>query len=184
MLELVALGTDVEGAVAVAAELGGTCYVNHSGESERRPFSTLLRIDTDEIERVRAVADVALHVCHRRVIRPEPEPRPSDRVVAVFGLVHHPDLDHRRADDHWRDVHAPLALVNHAAMCDYTQLSVVATLDGPPLDGLALCAFADRDELRTRFFNDEAAKAVIEADVATFADPARSPRRVVMVTVV
>lgn len=180
MLELVALGNDVEAMVAVADRVGGTVYGNHSAESEKRPYSGMMRTSTDQIEAVRSVADVALHVVFPRVIKPERATLPPDRVVASFGLIHHPDLDHRRADDHWREVHAPLALTNHAAMCDYTQLSIVATLAGPELDGIALCSFDTRDDMRTKFFNDDDARAAIQADVAKFADAARSPRRVVL----
>ena len=180
MLELLALGTDADAATDIATRFGGVAYANHPAESDRRPFSAMVRVATDEIEAVRAVADIALHVCFPRIIKPEPVPHPADRVVAAFGLVHNPKLEHRQSDDHWRDVHAPLALTNHAAMCDYTQLSIVATLSGKALDGIALCSFATRDDMRTKFFNDDAARAIIEADVVKFADPANSPRRVVL----
>lgn len=180
MLELIGLGSNPDAVAEAADRLGCLAYVNHPNESDKRPYSALLRANTDEIEAVRAVSDVALHVAYTRVIKPMPDIVPAERVIAAFGLVRHPDLSHRQADDHWRDVHGPLALTNHAAMCDYHQLSIVATLDGPELDGVALCAFETRDDMRTRFFNDDEARAIIEADVAKFADAAGSPRRVVL----
>ncbi|MDH3682113.1 MAG: EthD domain-containing protein [Acidimicrobiia bacterium] len=180
MLELIGLGTDPDAVTDAARRLGATAYINHPGESDKRPYSAMLRVATDDVEAVREVSDVGLYVAFGRVVKAPSGDHPPERVIAAFGLVRHPDLTHRQADDHWRDVHGPLALVNHAAMCDYSQLSVVATLAGDPLDGLALCAFDSRQSLREKFFNDDDARAVIEADVATFADPANSPRRVVL----
>lgn len=174
------MGSDRDAALEVATELGGRAYVNHESESDKRPYSTLVRVATDNREALDPVADVALHVVYARQIKAPTGPVSPDRVIASFALRHHPDLSHRQTDDHWRDRHGPLALVSHSAMCDYEQLSVVATLSGPAIDGLAMCAFDDRDDLRHKFFNDDEARAAIEADVAQFADVQRSPRRVVL----
>ena len=180
MLELLALGSDHGAAIEVATRFGGQAYLSHPDEGDRRPFSSLLRISTDNVEAVHDVADVALYVAYCRYIKTLDSQSRTERVVASFPLNRHPDLTHRESDDHWRDVHAPLALRSHSAMCDYVQLSIVATLSGQELDGIALCAFASREELRHRFFNDDRAKAAIEADVSRFADVNRSPRRVVL----
>ena len=75
-------------------------------------------------------------------------------------------------------MHAELALRPHPGMWDYTQLSVVRTLDGPNFDGFALVAFDSLTSMRERFFGDDNDRDVIYADVASFADP-KSPRRVV-----
>lgn len=174
------MGSDHDAAREVAAALGGRAYVNHEGESDKRPYSTLVRASTDRPEALAPVADVALHVIYARQIKAPSGAPSAERVIGSFPLLHHPDLTHRAADDHWRDVHGPLALVSHSAMCDYEQLSVVATLSGPPVDGVAMCAFDSRDDLRHRFFDDDDARAAIEADVAQFADLKRSPRRVVL----
>ncbi len=180
MLELVALGSDEAAARQVAARVGGIACVSHAGESERRPYSTLVRASTDNIEAVREVADVALYVAFARTIKALEGAPPPERVIGSFPLVRHPDLTHRQADDHWRDIHGPLAYASHSAMCDYTQLSIVATISGRELDGVALCAFPTRDDLRNHFFNDDEARAAIEADVASFANINKSPRRVVL----
>lgn len=180
MLELLAMGTDHDAAVEVATSLGGSAYLNHPSESDQRPYSTLVRVSSDNVDAVREIADVALHVAYSRVIKAPGSAPGADRVIASFPLVRHPDLSHRRADDHWRDVHGPLAVEHHAAMCDYTQLAIVTTICGPSLDGLALCAFHSRDDMRRRFFNNNDSRAVIAADVALFADIERSPRRVVL----
>lgn len=180
MLELVGWGSDAEGVEAVAAELGGRSYRNHPTERDGRPYSAMIRVVTDEIEAVRSVSDVGLHVCFAREIKPPTAERTDEWSTATFGLVRHPDLTHRACDDHWRDVHGPLALRMHLAMSHYEQLSVVATLHGEPLDGIALCTFPTRQDLSQKFFNDDDAKAAIIADVSTFSDPKASTPRVVL----
>lgn len=179
-LELLAFCTDADACVAAATELGGMAYINHPDESVKRPYSGVLRVATDEAEKVAAVADFGLHVSFERVIKPLPASPSSDRVIAAFGMVGHAGMTHRQSDDHWRNTHAPLALKSHLAMCDYTQLSIVHTISGLPLDGLAMCAFDNRQELSDKFFNDDDAKAAIIADVSTFADTSNSLRRVVL----
>ncbi len=181
MLELVALASDAAAAARVAADLGGTSYRNHDGDDDRRPYSGLVRVATDRIEPLAEVADVGLYTAFARTIKAPSGPASPTRVIGSFGLVHHPDLTRAESDRHWRDVHGPLALRSHSAMCDYTQVSIVAVHAGLAIDGIALCAFDSRDDLRHRFFDDDAARAAIEADVATFADLRRSPRRVVLI---
>ena len=181
MLELVALTSDVEAAADAALAVGGTWYRAQEREPDGLPYTAMIRAATDRPEPLVDVADVGLYTCFARTIKAPNGPTPPERVVASFGLVRRPDRSHREVDDHWRDVHGPLALRHHAAMCDYVQLSVVARHSGLELDGIALCAFDNRTDLRERFFNDDEAKAEIIADVASFADPGGSPRRVVLV---
>lgn len=179
-LELVGLCSDSQATVTLANRLGGIAYVNHAGESDKRPYSGVLRVATDDIEAVGAIADVGLYVSFERVIKPLPHTPSADRVIGAFGMVGHPTMTHRESDDHWREKHAPLALKSHLAMCDYTQLSFVHTISGVALDGLAMCAFDNRTDLSEKFFNDDQAKADIIADVSTFADTSASLRRVVL----
>lgn len=180
MLELVGLGSDADAMAEVAQRLGGVAYRNHVSERDSRPYSGMVRVASDDIEAVQAVSDYALHVCFSRVIKAPTAPATTERSIATFGLVRNPALSHRQCDDHWRDTHGPLALRMHLAMCDYSQLSVVHTIAGQPLDGIAMCAFSTREDLSTKFFNDDEAKAAIIADVATFSSPAGSPPRVVL----
>ncbi|MEM8924594.1 MAG: EthD domain-containing protein [Actinomycetota bacterium] len=180
MLEFVALGTRPDAANDVADQLGGSLYVHEGDPDEKRPYTTLLRAVTDSPEALAPAADVALHLAFARPIKAPAGPPSAERLIASFPLRRHPDLSHRQADDHWRDTHAPLALTHHSAMCDYTQLSIAHTIDGRELDGIAMCAFDNADDLHTRFYNDEAAEQAIVADVTTFADVRRSPRRVVL----
>ncbi|MEM7338775.1 MAG: EthD domain-containing protein [Actinomycetota bacterium] len=181
MLELVALSSDPDAASALAERIGGRLYLNHGRERDDRPYSAVVRGATDDLAACTAAADVGLHVCYARAVKPE-EPTPAaGRVIASFGLVGPSQMSHEAVDAHWRDVHAPLALRSHSAMCDYTQISVLATLSGTPIDGIAMCAFRSREELSDRFFDDDAAKQAILDDVAQFSDPHRSLRRVVLV---
>jgi len=183
-LELLALCSDGDAAASTARQLGGIAYVNHQGESDKRPYSGVLRVATDNVEAVAAVADVGLYTAFERVIKPPTGAPSPERVIAAFGMVGHPNMTHRQSDDHWRDNHGPLALKSHLAMCDYTQLSIVHTMSGIALDGLAMCAFDTRQDLSDRFFNNNEAKAAIIADVATFADTTSSLRRVVLQQIV
>jgi len=93
--------------------------------------------------------------------------------------VHFPEITHQQADAHWRDVHAPLALEHHGFMSHYTQLSVVHTLSGLPLDGFALCGFETIEDLRERFYSRPDGPEVIAADVKNFADLKNSPGRLI-----
>ena len=47
------------------------------------------------------------------------------------------------------------------------------------MDGFAICAFQDIEQLRNRFFSTEDGPRIIAADIANFADTERSPRRLV-----
>ena len=96
-------------------------------------------------------------------------------------MLRHPDLSHADADRYWRDRHAPLALRIHVAMSNYTQLSIVHRISGPPWDGFALCGFDSLEDLRDRFYDGPAGREAIREDVARFADPAHSPRRLIAV---
>lgn len=184
MLELVGFGSDADAAASVVERLGGMAYRNHPTERDTRPYSSMIRVATDDVEAVRAVSDVGMYVCFSRVIKaPTVEPT-NERSIATFGLVRNPAMTHRQCDDHWRDNHGPLALQMHLAMCDYSQLAVVQTVHGQELDGVAMCAFSNRSDLSEKFFNDDDAKRAIIKDVSLFSDAAASPPRVVLQQVI
>jgi uncharacterized protein (TIGR02118 family) len=75
--------------------------------------------------------------------------------------------------DHWTEHHAPLALRHHVGLADYRQHVVVEPLtdEGAEVDGIALLGFRSRDDFATRFYDSEAGKAAIRADVARFIAP-------------
>ena len=111
-----------------------------------------------------------------RELRARPgRPRPAERspgFVFVATAVRAPSLAHDAFDAHWRDRHAPLALVHHAGLCGYEQLSVSAALTAgaPAIDGVALLHFADAESYRTRFYDSDAGRAAIAADTRRFLD--------------
>jgi uncharacterized protein (TIGR02118 family) len=170
-----------QAAVTVGREIGGLALV--AADGERDPAFASLLIGADRAA-IATVADIGLYDVTIRRIRHQrrfwPPDRVSPGVTATFAMRRRPDLTHERADQHWRDVHAPLALRHHPGMWHYHQVSVDAVLDGPPYDGFALCAFASEQELAERFFGGPDDREVILADVASFADVTNSPRRVRM----
>ena len=182
MHELLATGNDLEAAEAVARSLNGVCYLGDPNEQRELPFRALVRCVPDNPKALAPAASVGLYLGFSRVIRERPTTTQSGNtspgVTAIFPLLHHPDLTHEESDAHWRDVHAPLALRHHPGMWDYTQLSVVRTLNGPEVDGFALVSFESIASMKDRFFGDDNDRDVIYQDVAKFADP-QSPRRVV-----
>ena len=190
MLWLLGMCSSDDGAAAyvdsaAAAGRDGSAWTAHATERDSAPYRSMFAVATEDIGAATQAAEVALHLMFRRVIK-EPDAANADamanpdRVIASFGMVRHPDLDHVDSDAHWRDRHGPLALRSHLAMCDYEQFSILTTLHGTPLDGVAMCAFPDRGTLSTDFFNDDEAKAAIIADVASFADTRASLPRVVL----
>ena len=183
MLELVVTGNDPDAAAEVAARIGGVCYAADPDDRRNFPFRTMVRAITDTPDVLSPAAGHGTYLAFSRIIRERPigaDPgTASPGLTAIFPMVHHPDLTHREGDSHWRDTHAPLALQHHPGMWDYTQLSVVATLNGPSFDGFALVSFASLTDLRERFFGDDHDREVIRNDVAKFADMQRSPRRVI-----
>lgn len=170
-LEFAATTNDVARARSVAYELGGVLYVDERDAGSRLPFRAMLTTVTDDVEPLRALGDVGLYIVCRRPIVPG-----ACRVMSVFSLIRHPDLSHRQADAHWRDVHAPLALQHHRHMTHYTQLSVVQRISGLEIDGFALCGFDSLVDLRNRFFSESDSREAITADMECFTDMKRLPR--------
>ena len=183
MHELVVTGNDPDAAAEAAASVGGVCYAADPDDRREFPFRTLVRAMTDAPNLLAPAATVGSYLAFSRIIRERPlgdDPgTASPGLTAIFPMVHHPALTHAQGDSHWRDTHAPLALRHHPGMWDYTQLSVVATLNGPSYDGFAMVSFASLEDMRERFFGDDHDREVIRADVEKFADMQRSPRRVI-----
>lgn len=96
-------------------------------------------------------------------------PAPVTRLVLVR---RHPDLTHEQFAEHWGTVHPPLARAHHPGLARYVQhvITDALTPDAPPFDGLAELGFASAADLRDRMYGDDADRAAIDADVATFLD--------------
>ncbi len=173
-LEFAVATRDVPRAQAIAAELGGNLYVDENETENQLPFRALLTTVSDRFDMLEALGEFGLYVVNRRPIIPGESP-----AIGLFPLVRRAALSHQQADAHWRDVHAPLALKHHRHMTQYVQLSVVHRISGPEIDGFALCGFGSLDDLRNRFFSEPDSREVIRADIDSFIDTKRSPRRLV-----
>ena len=176
-LEFVVIGDDVAAARAVAAEVGGMVYVDDRLDANGLPFRTLVRAVTDRPGLLDPAASVGRYVVCARPQKLRNGPDPSTAVIHINAMITSPDLTPLEADTHWRDRHVPLALQHHVGMTQYVQLSVVHRIAGPEYQGFALCEFDSMDDLRDRFFDSDEGRRAILADVATFADTASSPRR-------
>ena len=175
VLELAAAGSDIEAARVLSERYGGTLYTDDRPDVHGLPFRVLATVATDDLQAVKSVGDTGTYLIFRRLMKPG-----EAGAIGLFPMVRAAALSHEAADIHWRDVHAPLALKHHGFMTHYTQLSVVENLSGLPLDGFALCGFATLEDLRQRFYSTADGSEVIAADVARFADPRRSPRRLIV----
>jgi len=181
-MELVAAFSDRIKANLVAIETQGTLLADERKDTSHLPFAALVACSTDDLHYLLDAADVGVYLVCRRSVKLKADRETLGRlpgVIGLFTLVAHPDLGHQRADQHWRDNHAPLALKVHTAMSHYNQLSIVHRFAGPEWDGFALCGFNTIEDLRTRFFNTKEGEAAINEDVARFSDHKKSPRRII-----
>lgn len=158
-------------AIDIAQQAGGTALIDERQDTAKLPFAGIALVVADDLATLSARADAGLHLVCKRTIKPG-----TANVYGLYPLVHHPDLTHQQTDAHWRDKHGPLALEHHAYMTHYVQLSIVQTLAGRPLDGIALCGFDSVDDLKNRFYTAPASEQVIAEDIAKFADLKKSPR--------
>lgn len=80
------------------------------------------------------------------------------------------ELSHGQFVRHWSEVHAPLARTHHIGLADYTQNVVRAayTPGGAGIDGVAELRFRTRADFEDRFYDSDAGKAAIRADVKKF----------------
>lgn len=182
-MELVGAFSDPQVAHLAAKTTKGRIVVDPRSDTSHLPFAALVSVDADFAEPL-SEADVGLFVCYRREQKVHPNrPRGDDGKlpgrIALFPMVRHQDLTHQASDEHWRDVHTPLALRVHQAMTFYTQLAVVHVIRGPEWDGFAQCGFDTEDDLRHKFYATDEGRREVERDVNTFANPKASPRRLI-----
>jgi uncharacterized protein (TIGR02118 family) len=109
----------------------------------------------------------------RRVITwsrtwPDGEYAPGVKYVSFVRRA--PALTHGQFVRHWTEVHAPLAREHHVGLADYTQNVVRSsyTPGGAGIDGVAELRFRTRADFEDRFYDSEAGKAAIRADVRKF----------------
>jgi len=172
---LVIVSNDVTRCVDLALRYQGLLYVDERSGTVDLPFTALLQLPADAPVTGQA-EDLGVYRVRCRVLKAG-----IADVVALFPMIRKPSMSHAAADAHWRDQHAPLALIHHRAMSRYEQLEVTDTIAGVPYDGFALCGFPSLDDLKNRFYNDSDSVQVIADDVRRFADTRRSPRRLIAI---
>lgn len=170
-IEIAVTGHNIDAITELTQHLGGTLYVDERPDTKPLPFRAMGTVVTDDMTAAHAAADVGLYVVYRRTVKAG-----EAGAISLLPFVHPQGVTHTEADQHWRDRHAPLALEHHPHMTHYTQLSVLATLSGPTYNAIAMCGFANADDLRHRFYRDEASVGIIANDVRHFADTKQSPR--------
>jgi uncharacterized protein (TIGR02118 family) len=108
-----------------------------------------------------------------RVDEHVPRQGPPDCAVAMVSLMRRrPGSTPEEFVAHWTQRHAPLALSRHVGLADYHQFVVRETLaeGAAEIDGIAQLGFRTRVDFETRFFDSDAGRAEIMADVARFMD--------------
>ena len=152
-------------------------------KTEHLPFATLVLGTSAALMDLKQRTDVGLYLVNERAVLNQPlsvlnqDMLPAS--VGIFPMVANAEIGAEAADRHWREQHAPIALEVHTAMTHYYQLAVMHRFSGADWNGLALCCFANEDDLRNKFYNSSEGKRRVAEDVAKFADTKNSPRRVV-----
>ena len=79
-------------------------------------------------------------------------------------------LTHEQFVQHWTEQHAPLARKHHVGLAGYTQNVVrrAYTPGGANVDGIAELDFRTREDFEQRFYDSDAGRDVIRADVERF----------------
>ena len=166
------------------AKLGQSLMFGASADTtEHLPFAALVLGTSASLMDLKQQKDVGLYLVNERAVLNQPlsilnqDMLPAS--VGIFPMVANAEIGAKAADRHWREQHAPIALEVHTAMTHYYQLAVMHRFSGADWNGLALCCFANEDDLRDKFYNSSEGKRRVAEDVAKFADTKNSPRRVV-----
>jgi uncharacterized protein (TIGR02118 family) len=105
-----------------------------------------------------------------------PDGERSPGVKSFFLALRHPSMTHDEMARYWGEQHAPLALRIHVGMWRYTRNVVTRelTANAPDWDGMAVLHFQTAQDLRERFYDSDAGRKAIAADVAKFSGGGRS----------
>ena len=117
---------------------------------------------------------VGVRVWAWRVEEHLPRQGPGDCAVAMVSLMRRrPRTTPAEFATHWTERHAPLAVRRHVGLADYHQYVVTESLsaEAPEIDGIARLGFVTRSDFETRFFDSDAGRTEIMADVARFMGP-------------
>ena len=104
-----------------------------------------------------------------------PDGERSPGIKSIYIARRHKEMTQDQYARYWSEQHGPLALRIHVGMWRYTQNVVVsARSEGAPhFDGFALLHFRTGEDLRERFYADDAGRAAIAEDVAKFTSGGR-----------
>lgn len=104
-----------------------------------------------------------------------PDGERSPGIKSIYIARRHKDMTQAEYARYWSDQHGPLALRIHIGMWRYTQNVVVSAKSpgAPHFDGFALLHFRTSEDLRERFYLDDAGRNAIAEDVARFTSGGR-----------
>ena len=182
-LKIAAVFADKAEAEKVAKLSQSLMFEASADKTEHLPFAALVLGTSAALMDLKQRTDVGLYLVNERAVLNQPlsvlnqDMLPAS--VGIFPMVANAEIGAEAADKHWREQHAPIALEVHTAMTHYYQLAVMHRFSGANWNGLALCCFANEDDLRRKFYNSSEGKRQVAEDVAKFADTKNSPRRVV-----
>jgi hypothetical protein len=182
-LKIAAVFADKPEARKVAKASQSLMFEASAETTEHLPFAALVLGTSESLMDLKQHTDVGLYLVNERAVLNQPlsmlDHDMLPVIAGVFPMVANPEIGPKAADTHWREQHAPIALDVHTAMTHYYQISVMHRFSGEDWNGLALCCFANEDDLRNKFYDSPEGKRRVALDVAKFADTRNSPRRVV-----
>ena len=182
-LKIAAVFTDKAEAEKMANLSQSLMFEASAETTEHLPFSALVLGTSVILMDLKQRTDVGLYLVNERAVLNQPlsvlnqDMLPAS--VGIFPMVANAKIGAKASDRHWREQHAPIALEVHTAMTHYYQLAVMHRFSGADWNGLALCCFANEDDLRNKFYDSSEGKRRVAEDIAKFADTKNSPRRVV-----
>jgi|GEM_PF-1246654 len=171
-------------------EIGGlTKYSVH------RPFEKTLDATTEHPDEVTGIAMIWLHDgasvdlqswfpdCETHAYRVDesvlvdysrawPDGIVSPGVRRISFIKAKPELTRTEMARHWHDEHWPLARVHHPKLWRYVQNVVVepVTAQTPEVDAIAELHFVTLDDLENHFYDSDAGREIVAADVEKFID--------------
>ena len=136
-----------------------------------------LAADADPRPATWCAAPVTAYRVDERVQIPGPAGYAPELVQCSF-VRRLPPLTRAEFAAHWNDVHAPLVPAHHPGVVRYVQHVVIEPLtpDAPEVDGIAQLCFTTLDDFHDRYYDSEAGRALVGADVARFIDRPRGWR--------
>ena len=129
------------------------------------PFRDLLHPVASRIEVWRIATENP-----KRYERDWPDGAASPGVKMISLMQRTEGITHAKFVQHWTQNHTPLALKHHIGLWNYRQNVVRRsyTPGGRAVDGIAELHFRTREDHDTKFFDDDAGRAIIFEDIPKF----------------